>query len=352
MRPSRHLAADQGLQAILRNRIEVALQIGIDDVDVTGLEEVLHPPQRLLAAPSGAKAVAVRGEVLLEDRLQHHAKRRLYQTVAYRWYPQGTHLRASRLGNIVPSDALRPVPSGSQLIAQAPQIGVQFLRVAFDRDMIHPGGSPVGRHLREGRPQRRFEMELVDQTVPLAAFDPLFEGRQHPCRPNRRFGPRPVTGQARRDVSGARSRLRHSCRFLSIAFGHHVSTFLHPFAPPALPGFIATMSALTPARRRDSKARSAPCGGRYLKVPSPLAPRRSPRFTRPNPSGPSVSNHLAAPMTALSPNPSASWASCVCAHRPGLPLCIARSPAGAAESSSLTLRTTPSPSVAPHLTSR
>ena len=32
------------------------------------------------------------------------------------------------------------------------------------------------------------------------------------------------------------------------AFGHPASTFLHPFAPPALPGFLATMGALTPGR--------------------------------------------------------------------------------------------------------
>src|SRR5258705_13491332 len=31
-------------------------------------------------------------------------------------------------------------------------------------------------------------------------------------------------------------------------FGHRESTFLHPFAPPALPGFRATMGALTPGR--------------------------------------------------------------------------------------------------------
>jgi hypothetical protein len=30
--------------------------------------------------------------------------------------------------------------------------------------------------------------------------------------------------------------------------GHNVSTFLHPLAPPALPGFHATMGALTPGR--------------------------------------------------------------------------------------------------------
>ena len=29
---------------------------------------------------------------------------------------------------------------------------------------------------------------------------------------------------------------------------HVTSTFLHPFAPPALPGFLATMGALTPER--------------------------------------------------------------------------------------------------------
>ncbi len=40
----------------------------------------------------------------------------------------------------------------------------------------------VGRHLRERRPQKRLGVEFVDQAVPLAAFDPLVEGRQHPLR--------------------------------------------------------------------------------------------------------------------------------------------------------------------------
>src|ERR1700730_9747027 len=350
----RHLPADQGLQAILRDRVEVALQIGINDVDVTGREQSCHPPQRVLAAPSGAEAVAVRGEVLLVDRLHHHAKRRLYHPVAYRWYPQWTHLLTSRFGNVVPSDLLRPITARPQLLAQAPQICVRILRVVFDRDMIHPGGPPVGLDLCEGRPQRRFGVKLIDQAVPFAAFDPLFEGRQHPCRPNRWFGPRPVAGKPRRPsvLSGAVSPLRHSRRCLSTAFGRHVSTFLRPFAPPALPGFIATMSALTPAWRRDLKARSAPRGGRYLKILSPLAPRRSPRFTRSIPPEPSVSNHLTAPMIALSPNPLASWASCVCAHRPGLRLCIAGSPVSTAESRLLSLPAPPSPFVGPHPASR
>jgi len=89
----------------------------------------------------------------------------------------------------VPSDLLRPIVSRPQLLAQAPQIGVLILGVLFDRDMIYPGGSPVVLDLRQGRPQRRFGVKLVDQTVPFAAFDPRFEGRQHSSRPNRWFGP-------------------------------------------------------------------------------------------------------------------------------------------------------------------
>src|SRR5712671_6804728 len=120
---------------------------------------------------------------------------------------------------------------------------------------------------------------------------PLGKLHQHPCRP----GPRFVLLSSASGPSPAVLAIRQCCRFLSAWTKLHVSTFLHPFAPPALPGFIATMSALTPAWRRDPKARSAPRGGRYLMILSPLAPRRSPRFTCSIPPEPSVSNHPAAP---------------------------------------------------------
>ncbi len=42
------------------------------------------------------------------------------------------------------------------------------------------------------------------------------------------------------------SRHRQSCYGTSLVEHHVASTFLHPFAPPALPGFLATMGALTP----------------------------------------------------------------------------------------------------------
>ena len=44
------------------------------------------------------------------------------------------------------------------------------------------------------------------------------------------------------------SRCRQSCYGNSLVACHIASTFLHPFAPPALPGFLATMGALTPGR--------------------------------------------------------------------------------------------------------
>ena len=62
-------------------------------------------------------------------------------------------------------------------------------------------------------------------------------------------------------------------RFLSVAAIPSISTFLHPFAPPTLPGFGATMSALTPV----------PC--------LELAGYTGLYASRSWPSKPSVSNH-------------------------------------------------------------
>src|SRR5260370_38806433 len=84
-------------------------------------------------------------------------------------------------------------------------------------------------------------------------------------------------------------------------------------APPALPSFIATMSALTPARRRDSETRSAPCGGRYLE--SFLLLRRTGLLASRVPSLQSLPSPTTPlpPMIHLALNPSPSWISC--SHR-------------------------------------
>jgi hypothetical protein len=189
-------------------------------------------------------------------------------------------------------------------------------------------GSPVGGFTRKGTDGPKDGCLLQAQRLPFGRSVSIRVVRSgdspcsHPCQ----------------------GTLRHSyprgqcCRYRSAWIGLHVSTFLHPLAPPALPGFIATMGALTPARRRDSQARSAPRGGRYLE--SFLLLRRAGLLASRVPSLqslPSPTTQLP-PMTALTPNPSASWASC--SHRYRLRLSLAGSPVSMAESSLLSLRTT------------
>ena len=128
---------------------------------------------------------------------------------------------------------------------------------------------------------------------------PRCEGRQQTIRSLQRFDPRHVCGGRSSAVSPPRG--GHSRRLLVRRLERHVSTFLHPFAPPALPGFDATMGALTPGRSalriliRDNEHRLGYRPG----LPASCAWS----------SEPSVSNHLIAPIVALTPNPSARWAS-------------------------------------------
>ena len=129
---------------------------------------------------------------------------------------------------------------------------------------------------------------------------------------------------------------RHSRRCVFPAFGHSTSIFLRPFARPELPGFVATMDALTPARQivRRPAGLSASCVW---------------------PSNPSVSNHLTVPRIASIRYPSAPAASRFGRYSrlgSGLRLFLASSPISPAESSSLPLRTSRSPHVASHPSSR
>ena len=191
------------------------------------------------------------------------------------------------------------------------------------------------------------DCRFKDMKSPTSSEAPAWLVRQHPCPPVPRF----VLLSSASGPSPAVLAIRQYCRFLSAWAELHVSTFLHPFAPPALPGFIATMSALTPAW--EARPRGPFCSSRRAVPWNPfsslcpaglLASRVLSLQSLPSPTTPLP------PMIALTPNPSASWASC--SHRPGLRLSTAGSPVSVAESSLLPLRTTPSPPVAPHPASR
>ena len=149
-------------------------------------------------------------------------------------------------------------------------------------------GSPVDGLPASGLAGKDMGLAQVEKPVfgkeRIAAFHPLFEGRQHPRCPNPRFDPRPFLVRPRglMDLSVSCSPGGHCDRSASIGFGHSVSIFLHPFAPPALPGFFATTSALTPARGRGLAASSAllptrrsPCFT-LTDLPSPLPPTTDP----------------------------------------------------------------------------
>jgi hypothetical protein len=188
---------------------------------------------------------------------------------------------------------------------------------------------------------------------------PHFVGRQQPCRPLRRFDPRHVGV----GLSGASSPYGYgqSHRGFFRRLELHVSTFLHPFAPPELPGFDATMGALTPVRRFfASTLRLAP----WIRSPSRTM---NAAWTR---TGLPVSCHQTVGSFRLQPPvvvPERFWGFLL----PGLPyhgsrgrplprtiasiglrLSLAGSPRRPAESSSLALRTDRSPRVALHPASR
>jgi len=55
-------------QSLVRNGVEIALQIGIHDVDVTGLNELVDSPQGIVAASPGTKSVAALGEAAASGR--------------------------------------------------------------------------------------------------------------------------------------------------------------------------------------------------------------------------------------------------------------------------------------------
>ena len=161
-------------------------------------------------------------------------------------------------------------------------------------------------------------------THPLASFHSLNESRQHANGPCTRFGASPK-GMRR---FGLLSR-RHCRRGVFRAFGHSSSIFLEPFARPALPGFVATMAPLTPARHRLVSYRSlcVMCSAfRSFRLQPPGAPRH--RF-----------DTLPFSVTGFR-------------FRSGLRQLAAGSPKHPAESSSLMLRTDHSPCGTLHPASR
>ncbi len=68
----------------MRNRVEVAFQIGVHYPDVARFEQRVHAPQRLLGPAPRSEAVAVLGKFRLEDRFQNVPQRALHNAITHR----------------------------------------------------------------------------------------------------------------------------------------------------------------------------------------------------------------------------------------------------------------------------
>jgi hypothetical protein len=175
---------------------------------------------------------------------------------------------------------------------------------------------------------------------------PVDQGRQQPLWPLQRFAMARVFARV---LSGWASLVGNRPGLVR-CLGQHGSTFLHPFAPPALLGFFATMGALTPGRPalRFPKAHEHRLGRR---PGLPAFCHRIFRSFRLQP--PTVVPIVALGFSRRAYRTTLPWspfsrvqASVGLRHQP------AGSPRRSAESSSLALRTNRSPPVALHPASR
>ena len=188
----RDLFAEALQQEGVRDRVEIALQVGVHHIGVAGLQQGIDATQGVFGAAARAEAVALLGKFPLEDRLQHVSHRRLHHPVLNRGNAQRAPLAAARLGNIDPSNRLGTIAAVLQAVSQSFQVRLQVLGIAVNRLMIHAGRSAVGGDLAERRLEIGGRVDLVDQAEPVSSFHPVFQGRQHAVGPDRRFGPRPA----------------------------------------------------------------------------------------------------------------------------------------------------------------
>jgi hypothetical protein len=170
--------------------VSVRLEVGVHHNRVAGLEQPIDLPQSAMTGASRTEAMAPLAEPRLEDRLDHELHRLLDDAILDRGDAQRSRL-AVALGDVHPLDGLRAVGALPQRRRQLRQILICLRREPIDRLPIHTRRAGIGLDLRPGRRQRCGCKHLVDQREPLAALDPVHQGRQHALRPHRGFRPPP-----------------------------------------------------------------------------------------------------------------------------------------------------------------
>src|SRR5882724_1227519 len=269
---------------VVRDRIEVALQIGIHDMSEAFLQQPIHFPQRVFAASPRPEAVAPRSELNFKDRLDGHLQSRLHDTVLDGRYPERTGLPLA-FGNLDPFDRARPVAAVLQILVKLRQIPIRDRREPFDALTIHACRPLVPLDFPPRGFQGRRPDGLVHHAEPLASFDAVTQRRHHAVRPDRSFRPPPSPRLSAGGVSPLRS-LVGTVGVILLHAKPRTSSFLPPFPQS---GF-----ASRPSRRQNG------CG--IMKALTPDALTRTSGLSAYSalPSRHSDLNHAGCPSVALS----------------------------------------------------
>jgi len=183
----------QGHQPIMRDAVEVALEVGINHERVAVRYQLSHLAQCIPAAASRPKAVARRSEHRFEDRLECELHRRLDDAVLDRGNSQRPGPTIT-LRDLDPPDRLRPVTPVPQCRRKLGQIQLRTPFKPLDALTIHARRTFIGRDSLPSRIQRVGGEHLIHQTVPTTSFDAVHQRRHHALRPDCIFHPRPVAG--------------------------------------------------------------------------------------------------------------------------------------------------------------
>src|SRR6202022_593933 len=252
-------------QLVVRDRIEVTLQVGIHSMSEALLQQPIDLPQRIFAASSRPEAVTSRPELDFKDWLNGHLQSRLHDAVLDGRYPERTGLPAA-FGNIDPFDRARPVAAVLQVLMKLRQIPLRARRKPRDALTIHACRPLVPLDF----PPRGFQGcrpdGLIHHAKPLASFDAVTQRRHHAIRPDRSFRPPPSPRLSAGGVSPLLS-LGGTIGVVLLHAEPRASSFLPPFPQG---GF-----ASRPSRRKNG------CGIMKALTPDALPPNvRSLRLLR------------------------------------------------------------------------
>ena len=149
-------------QLVVRDGIEVLLQVRVVHGGASFFELLEDDLQRLLSTPSGAKPEGAFLEVRFEDRFQKEQDGRLHHPIAHRRDPQRSQFPV-RLGDVDPPDRGAPVAFLCQGSPDLFQEGLHPFPLDMLRaDSIHPSGPIIGQDFRPGRLQGH---RMADQAV-------------------------------------------------------------------------------------------------------------------------------------------------------------------------------------------